>query len=89
MTMTLVAETEIESPRRGSDPVLLNAPLLRGTPLGGALGAMLVLKVETLNPIRSFKGRGPRLRSPPSLPSDRCWRRDSSGRKRSARTTKE
>jgi threonine dehydratase len=40
------------------------APLFRDTPqyeceaLGEVLGCRLVLKVETLNPVRSFKGRG-------------------------------
>ncbi|MGD9914047.1 MAG: threonine/serine dehydratase [Rhizobiaceae bacterium] len=40
------------------DPAFLNSPLLRPTALGEALGCSLALKVETLNPIRSFKGRG-------------------------------
>ena len=43
------------------DPVFLNSPLLRGTSLDAALGAALTFKVETLNPIRSFKGRGTEL----------------------------
>ena len=40
------------------DPVFLDSPQYLCEPLGAALGARLVLKVETLNPIRSFKGRG-------------------------------
>jgi threonine dehydratase len=48
---------EIESAARGLDPVFAHAPLLRGTALDDA-GARLAMKVETLNPIRSFKGRG-------------------------------
>jgi threonine dehydratase len=40
------------------DPVFLRTPLLRETTLDRALGLELSLKVETLNPIRSFKGRG-------------------------------
>ena len=40
------------------DPVFLRTPLLRETSLDRALGLELLLKVETLNPIRSFKGRG-------------------------------
>jgi threonine dehydratase len=40
------------------DPVFLDSPLLRGTSLDRVLGAEVLLKVETLNPIRSFKGRG-------------------------------
>jgi threonine dehydratase len=43
------------------DPAFLRTPLLRGTPLDGRLGVELALKVETLNPIRSFKGRGTEL----------------------------
>ena len=40
------------------DPAFLNTPLLRGTSLDLAVDAELFCKVETLNPIRSFKGRG-------------------------------
>ena len=43
------------------DPVFLNTPLLRGTSLDRAVDAELTCKVETLNPIRSFKGRGTEL----------------------------
>lgn len=43
------------------DPVFLRSPLLYGTSLDRALEAELFLKVETLNPIRSFKGRGTEL----------------------------
>ncbi len=43
------------------DPVFLRSPLLAGTSLDRALEAELFLKVETLNPIRSFKGRGTEL----------------------------
>jgi threonine dehydratase len=40
------------------DPVFLNSPQFRAEPLEQQLDCHLVLKVETLNPIRSFKGRG-------------------------------
>jgi threonine dehydratase len=40
------------------DPVFLRTPQFVCEPLGDVLGARVVLKVETLNPIRSFKGRG-------------------------------
>src|SRR5262249_18430619 len=40
------------------DPVFLNSPQFVAEPLGQQLGCRLVVKVETLNPIRSFKGRG-------------------------------
>ena len=39
------------------DPVFLNSPLLQHPALDAALGCEVVSKVETLNPIRSFKGR--------------------------------
>ena len=40
------------------DPVFLNSPLIRHPALDEALGLSCMLKIETLNPIRSFKGRG-------------------------------
>src|SRR5918992_2472704 len=40
------------------DPVFLDTPALLCPPLGRALGCSMTLKVETLNPVRSFKGRG-------------------------------
>ena len=40
------------------DPVFLDTPALPCAPLGEALGCSVTLKVETLNPVRSFKGRG-------------------------------
>ena len=40
------------------DPVFRDSPQLAFDPLSRELGADVVLKVETLNPIRSFKGRG-------------------------------
>ena len=43
------------------DPIFLNTPLLQGSSLDRALDAELFCKVETLNPIRSFKGRGTEL----------------------------
>lgn len=43
---------------REVDPVFLHSPQFRPESLGEALGVDLVVKVETVNPIRSFKGRG-------------------------------
>jgi len=43
---------------REIDPVFLHSPQYRAESLGERLGCELVVKVETLNPIRSFKGRG-------------------------------
>jgi threonine dehydratase len=40
------------------DPVFLATPQFVSEPLSEALGVRLVVKVETLNPVRSFKGRG-------------------------------
>ena len=40
------------------EPVFLDTPALPCAPLGRALGCSTTLKVETLNPVRSFKGRG-------------------------------
>lgn len=40
------------------DPVFLNTPQYRCETLEDILGCRLVIKVETMNPIRSFKGRG-------------------------------
>jgi threonine dehydratase len=40
------------------DPVFLNSPQFSSEPLGEALGCSLTIKLETANPIRSFKGRG-------------------------------
>lgn len=40
------------------DPVFLGSPQYECEPLGRELGLRSVLKVETQNPIRSFKGRG-------------------------------
>jgi threonine dehydratase len=40
------------------EPVFLHSPQFECEPLSAALGVRVVLKVETLNPIRCFKGRG-------------------------------
>src|SRR5579859_3473710 len=40
------------------DPVFLDTPTMFCAPLGQALGCSVTLKIETLNPVRSFKGRG-------------------------------
>ena len=43
------------------DPLFLETLRLRGTALAADLGCELLLKIEYLNPIRSFKGRGAEL----------------------------
>jgi threonine dehydratase len=49
----------IEEAARVIDPVFLNTPQFESETLSNALGCDVVVKLETLNPIRSFKGRGP------------------------------
>ncbi len=44
--------------RQHIDPVFLDTPLVDHPALDAELGCALLSKVETLNPIRSFKGRG-------------------------------
>ena len=48
----------VERAATAIDPVFLNSPQFRAEELREPLGCDLVLKVETANPIRSFKGRG-------------------------------
>ena len=43
---------------RAIDPAFLDTPALTCGPLGRALGCSMTLKIETLNPVRSFKARG-------------------------------
>jgi threonine dehydratase len=59
----------IEAAVRLIDPVFLNTPQFESELLSDELGIRLVLKVETVNPIRSFKGRGTDL-FVSRLPSD-------------------
>ncbi len=40
------------------DPVFRDSPQFDCEPLSDQLGVTTILKVETMNPIRSFKGRG-------------------------------
>ena len=46
---------------RTIDPVFLGSPLLHSQVLDQQLGCSVLAKMETLNPIRSFKGRGASL----------------------------
>ncbi len=48
----------IEEASQKVDPVFLNSPQFHAESLSDILGCELIVKVETLNPIRSFKGRG-------------------------------
>ena len=56
-----IALERIEAAPRYIDPVFLASPQFECEPLGAELGVRLFLKVETMNPIRSFKGRGAEL----------------------------
>jgi len=48
----------IEQAMQIIDPVFLHTPQYRAESLEPILGCRLLVKIETLNPIRSFKGRG-------------------------------
>jgi threonine dehydratase len=48
----------IEQAMQSIDPLFLRTPQYRAEALETVLGCRLVVKIETLNPIRSFKGRG-------------------------------
>jgi threonine dehydratase len=48
----------IEAASASIDPAFLNSPQFVCEPLAELLEVRLVAKVATLNPIRSFKGRG-------------------------------
>jgi threonine dehydratase len=48
----------IEEAARTIDPALLNTPQYADEQLDAELGRNVVVKVETANPLRSFKGRG-------------------------------
>lgn len=59
--MRLPSSDNIAAAMSVIDPIFLYTPLVRGTSLDRAVDAELFCKVETLNPIRSFKGRGTEL----------------------------
>jgi threonine dehydratase len=48
----------IRRARTAIDPVFLDTPQYECAALGDVLGCSITLKIETLNPVRSFKGRG-------------------------------
>ena len=53
-----ISVANIEDAAQVIDPVFLNSPQFDCAPLSSRLGVTTILKVETVNPIRSFKGRG-------------------------------
>ncbi|WP_437086914.1 threonine ammonia-lyase [Streptomyces sp. enrichment culture] len=58
MRGTRLDTARIRSARRVIDPVFLDTPLYRCEALGAGLGCAVSVKLETANPVRSFKGRG-------------------------------
>lgn len=61
MTSTRLDLDRIREARRVIDPVFLDTPLYRCEALEPALGCRVSVKLETANPVRSFKGRGTEL----------------------------
>ncbi len=60
-TIGWVVRLDLERVRQAAnliDPMFLNTPQFECPPLSASLGCSLTLKVETLNPVRSFKARG-------------------------------
>ena len=58
MTTTSLNLANIEKAANSIDPVFLHSPQYEDAALNAALGRRVLVKVETANPIRSFKGRG-------------------------------
>lgn len=56
--LSRISLERIEKASRTIDPVFSHSPQFRSEPLSDELGMRVILKVETVNPIRSFKGRG-------------------------------
>ncbi|WP_405843543.1 threonine/serine dehydratase [Streptomyces sp. NBC_01518] len=58
MQQTRLDTGRIRAARRVIDPVFLGTPLYRCEALEPGLGCVVSIKLETANPVRSFKGRG-------------------------------
>jgi threonine dehydratase len=61
MSDTRLTLDAIANARNVIDPVFLNTPQYVDAALSARLGCEVLLKIETLNPIRCFKGRGASL----------------------------
>ena len=61
MEETRLDTARIRAARRVIDPVFLDTPLYRCEALGPGLGCTVSIKLETANPVRSFKARGTEL----------------------------
>ncbi|MEU1181552.1 pyridoxal-phosphate dependent enzyme [Streptomyces sp. NPDC005820] len=58
MQKTRLDTARIRAARRMIDPIFLDTPLYRCEALEPALGCTVSIKLETANPVRSFKARG-------------------------------
>jgi threonine dehydratase len=56
--VTRLDDRRIDAARRTIDPAFLDTPLYRCDALQPGLGCAVSVKLETANPVRSFKGRG-------------------------------
>ncbi|MFC9970833.1 threonine/serine dehydratase [Spirillospora sp. NPDC127200] len=61
MQKTRLDSARIQAARRVIDPVFLDTPLYRCEALEPDLGCRVSIKLETANPVRSFKARGTEL----------------------------
>ncbi|GII81811.1 threonine dehydratase [Sphaerisporangium rufum] len=61
MQETRLDTARIRAARQAIDPVFLDTPLYRCEALEPGLGCAVSVKLETANPVRSFKGRGTEL----------------------------
>jgi threonine dehydratase len=61
MLTTRLDLDRVRAARRVIDPIFLDTPLYRCDALGRELGCAVSIKLETANPVRSFKARGTEL----------------------------
>jgi threonine dehydratase len=61
MLKTRLDLDRIHAARRVIDPIFLSTPMYRCDALGRRLGCTVSIKLETANPVRSFKARGTEL----------------------------
>jgi len=61
MLTTRLDLARIRAARRDIDPIFLDTPLYQCDALGRELGCTVSIKLETANPVRSFKARGTEL----------------------------
>ncbi|WP_158852421.1 threonine ammonia-lyase [Saccharothrix deserti] len=61
MLKTRLDLDRIHAARHVIDPMFLNTPMYRCDALGSRLGCTVSIKLETANPVRSFKARGTEL----------------------------